>query len=78
MAFDGRVSGQTLTFNVTGSAPFTMVDAQTGSERNGAGEATSGPLSGQPRAGRGCVRGIAATGRFFPGEPDELAPHIGV
>lgn len=47
VAFDRRVSGQTLTFNVTGSAPFTMVDAETGSEWNGAGEATSGPLSGQ-------------------------------
>ncbi len=47
MAFDRRVSGQTLTFNVTGSTPFTMVDAETGSEWNGAGEATSGPLSGQ-------------------------------
>ena len=47
VAFDRRVSGQTLTFNVTGSAPFTMVDAETGSEWNSAGEATSGPLSGQ-------------------------------
>jgi len=47
VAFDRRVSGQTLTFNATGSAPFTMVDAETGSEWNGAGEATSGPLSGQ-------------------------------
>lgn len=47
VAFDRRVSGQTLTFNVTASAPFTMVDVETGSEWNGAGEATSGPLSGQ-------------------------------
>lgn len=47
VAFDRRVSGQTLTFNVTGSAPFTMVDAETGSEWNSAGEATSGSLSGQ-------------------------------
>lgn len=47
VAFDRRVSGQTLTFNVTTSAPFTMVDVETGSEWNGAGEATSGPLSGQ-------------------------------
>ena len=47
VAFDRRVSGQTLTFNVTASAPFTMVDAETGSEWNSAGEATSGSLSGQ-------------------------------
>jgi hypothetical protein len=47
VAFDRRAGGQTLTFAVTGSAPFTMVDAETGSEWDAKGVAIAGPMSGQ-------------------------------
>ena len=47
VAFDRRVGGQTLTFDVTSAAPFTMVDAETGSEWNSGGEATMGTLAGE-------------------------------
>jgi hypothetical protein len=46
VAFDRRVGGQTLSFDVTSAAPFTMVDAETGSEWNALGEATTGALAG--------------------------------
>ncbi|MGH1364628.1 MAG: DUF3179 domain-containing (seleno)protein [Calditrichia bacterium] len=41
------LNGQTLTFTQTGTAPFQMTDAQTGSTWNIIGEATAGSLQGQ-------------------------------
>ncbi len=49
-AFDRRVNGETLTFTMTATQPFTMTDNETGSEWDSRGEAISGPLVGQQLA----------------------------
>ncbi len=50
IAFERVINGQTLTFDVTGEAPFKMVDTETGTEWNGRGEGLAGALSGQQLA----------------------------